>query len=66
MEIFPKEDALEVGKKSVEQAIKASTEGYEQTLNVTKEQVEKAKELKINWDGKKTSYRPQHLEATSY
>ncbi len=31
------EDALEVGKKFVEQAIKAPTEGYEQTLTVTKE-----------------------------
>lgn len=36
------EDAVEVGKKSVEQAMKASTEGYEQAINVTKEQVEKA------------------------
>lgn len=38
------EEAVEVGKKSVEQAMKASTEGYEQAINMTKEQVEKASE----------------------
>ena len=38
------EDAVEVGKQSVEQAMKASTESYEQALNMTKEQVEKASE----------------------
>ena len=38
------EDAVEVGKKSVEQAMKASTESYEQAISMTKEQVEKASE----------------------
>ena len=38
------EEAVEVGKRSVEQAMKASTEGYEQALSMSKEQVEKASE----------------------
>ena len=38
------EEAIEVGKKSVEQAMKASTGGCEQVLNMSKEQVEKASE----------------------
>ena len=36
------EDAVEVGKKSVEQAMKASTKNYNQAVCMTKEQVEKA------------------------
>ena len=38
------EEALEAGKKSVEQAMKVLTEGYEQALNMSNEQVEKASE----------------------
>ena len=39
------EDAVEVGKKSVEQAMKASTKTYDQAISMTKEQVEKASEV---------------------
>ena len=39
------EDVVEVGKKSVEQAMKASTKSYDQAISMTKEQVEKASEV---------------------
>jgi phasin family protein len=34
-------DAFAAGQKTVEQAVKASTEGYEQAIEMTKDQVEK-------------------------
>ena len=39
------ENVVEVGKKSVEQAMKASTKSYDQAISMTKEQVEKASEV---------------------
>ena len=57
------EDAVEVGKKSVEQAMKASTEGYEQAVSMTKEQVEKVSEAFFKGYGEMASMNKESVDA---
>ena len=57
------EDAVEVGKKSVEQAMKASTESYEQAISMTKEQVEKASEAFFKSYDEATALNKESIDA---
>ena len=57
------EDAVEVGKKSVEQAMKASTESYEQTISMTKEQIEKASEALLNSYDEASALNKESIDA---
>ena len=57
------EDAVEVGKKSVEKAMKASTESYEQAISMTKEQVEKASEAFFKSYDEATALNKESIDA---
>lgn len=57
------EDAVAVGKKTVEQAMKASTEGYEQAMSMTKEQVEKASAAFFKGYDEVATLNKQNVEA---
>ena len=57
------EDVVEVGKKSVEQAMKASTESYDQAISMTKEQVEKASEVFFKSYDEATALNKESIDA---
>ena len=57
------EDAVAVGKKTVEQAMQASTEGYEQAMSMTKEQVEKASAAFFKGYGEMSSLNKETVDA---
>ena len=57
------EDAVEVGKKSVEQAMKTSTESYEQAISMTKEQVGKASEALFKTYDEATALNKESIDA---
>ena len=57
------EDAVEVGKKSVEQAMKASAESYEQAISMTKEQVDKASKAFFKTYDEVTALNKESIDA---